>query len=472
MRKIILALLLLMTTLSFIQAQDGHRIEFDIVGYDSTSLTVANHLMDKQYIVDTLHRTSAGTFVLEGEEKMSPGMYILVLQPDNSLIQFLVNEDEQEFSMKVKKENTLDAPVVKGSRDNQLFFEYLQYLDKKRPESEALSKKLEGEQNEKKKALIQKKLDKLNEEVSAYQQKIIAENPKLITSALIAANFPIDYPEFEGTDEEVQIKKWRHTQQHYFDHIDLAFPPNLRTPFLFQRVTNYVDKLQVQHPDTIYQAIEYVLEKMRPAEETFKHYLVHFLNHYAAAKIVGMDAVYVKLVDNYYAKGDASWVEGEQLDKIVDNANNLRPLLIGKTAPDLKMYREDGSAVSLHDIDAEYTILYFWRYDCGHCKKGTPHLKEFYEKYKDKDVKIVAICAKVMDEVPKCWEYIEEQEIKDWIHLVDKYHRSKFMKVYDVKTTPQLYILDRNKEIISKRIGAEQLDEVMEDIMEMNNGKI
>jgi hypothetical protein len=41
------------------------------------------------------------------------------------------------------------------------------------------------------------------------------------------------------------------------------------------------------------------------------------------------------------------------------------------------------------------------------------------------------------------------------------------MKVYNIKSTPQLYILDRNKEILSKRIGAEQLEEVMDRIIEM-----
>jgi hypothetical protein len=35
------------------------------------------------------------------------------------------------------------------------------------------------------------------------------------------------------------------------------------------------------------------------------------------------------------------------------------------------------------------------------------------------------------------------------------------MTLYDLKTTPQIYILDKDKKIISKRLGAEQLDELM-----------
>ena len=180
-----------------------------------------------------------------------------------------------------------------------------------------------------------------------------------------------------------------------------------------------------------------------------------------------MDAVYVHLVNNYYAKGLAPWTEEEQLKKILENAKALEPLLIGKIAPNIRLEKRDGSPIELHDIESEYTILYFWRYDCGHCKKSTPDIKAFYEKYKDKGVKIVAVCAKFTDEIPDCWKYIDENGIGDWLHTIDTYHRSRFMTIYNIKSTPQIYILDRNKEILSKRIGAEQLEEVMDRIIEM-----
>ena len=61
-----------------------------------------------------------------------------------------------------------------------------------------------------------------------------------------------------------------YTREHYFDHIDLSDPRMLRTPFLFQRVDYYINKLQVRHPDTLAQAIDEVLRQMEPAEETYQ----------------------------------------------------------------------------------------------------------------------------------------------------------------------------------------------------------
>lgn len=462
MKKIILTIFSLAFFFN-VHAQDGYKIEVELEDFEKDSLFLGFFYGNNQYLKDTAVVSGGDRkFVFQGEESLSPGVYMVVIPPENRYFQLHIDK-EQRFSVTTKVQDPSKFMKVNGSKDNELLYEYLNYLAAQKPKAEELNKKIqEGDKS------AQSKMDQLNEEVSAFQRKMIADNPQSITSAIIKANLPLDIPEFEGEEQDQQMKRWRWMQKNYFNQIDLTDQRLLRTPFLFERVDYFVNKLQVQHPDTIAMAVDFVLEKMRPAEETFKFYLIHFLNQFAGSKIVGMDAVYVHIVEQYYAKGDASWTDEEQLKKIVDNANELKPLLIGKTAPDVRLEDKSGKAYNLHDIDSEYTILYFWRYDCGHCKKSTPFMKEFYEKFKDRGVKLVAVCVKFTKDIPDCWKYVDENEIGDWMHLVDPYHRSKFSKIYNIKTTPQLYILDKNKEIISKRIGAEQLEEVMDKIIEMN----
>lgn len=456
---------LLITVASFAQ-QDGHRIAIEIEGYEQPELYLGYHYGDKQYIQDTVEMNQSGQYVFEGEEALKPGIYLVVMAPDNKYFQVIVTEDEQHFSMKTNEADPAKGIVLQNAPDNQLFYDYLAFLDEQKPEADKLAQEIEATDDENKKEKLREKRSKIDKKVQDYQHRIINEHPNSLTAAIINANLPMDMPEFEGEEEKVKLKKWEYTKEHYFDNIRLNDPRLLRTPFLFQRVDYYVHKLQVQHPDTISKAIDHVLKQMEPAEETFKFYLIHFLNHYAKSNIVGMDAVYVHLVNKYYATGRAPWTEEEQLEKIIDNAKALEPLLIGKKTPNLKLEKRDGTPIELHDIESELTVLYFWRYDCGHCKKSTPAIKEFYEKYKDKGVKLVAVCAKFTDEIPGCWEYVDEKEIGNWMHLIDTYHRSRYMKVYNIKSTPQLYILDKDKTILSKRIGAEQLEEVISRILE------
>ncbi len=448
-------------------AQTGHEIKIKIDGFTEQQLFLAYYLGDKQYIQDTVDRQADGSFVFQSDKKLDGGIYLVVLPPDNQFFQILVDDNNQRFSLNtVMGEEQTKRTKFKNSPDNTAFYDYLNYLNDQRGVAEEIQKRLENAPDEAAKAPIQAELEVLNDKVLAFQKKLITDNSNTLTAAIIRANLPTEFPEFTGTDEEVNTLKWRWLQQHYFDNIDLTDPRMLRTPFLFQRVDYFVQKLQVQHPDTLSIAVDHVLNQMRPADQTFRYYLIHFLNFYAASKFVGMDAVYVHIVDNYYATGQAPWTDEEQLTKIVDNANRLKPLLIGRTAPDIRMQRRDGSQLSLSEVDAPFTVLYFWRYDCGHCKTSMPVLKEFHEKYKDRGVKIFAGCAKNRDEIQGCWDYVDENGIGEWIHVVDPLGRSRFMTLYDLKTTPQIYILDKDKKIISKRLGAEQLDELMTRLLD------
>jgi hypothetical protein len=43
--------------------------------------------------------------------------------------------------------------------------------------------------------------------------------------------------------------------------------------------------------------------------------------------------------------------------------------------------------------------------------------------------------------------------------------------LYDIQSTPQIFVLDRNHKILMKRIGAEQITKVMEEVMKMEEEK-
>ena len=440
-------------------AQEGYRIDVQLEGFDQDSIYLAYYLGDKQYIKDTIHRESDGHFLIQGEEPLPGGMYLVVMPPDNQYLQVLVDEANQQFGIRADLADPTASMQVSGSAENTLFYDYLNFLNERRREAEGLK---EAGQEPGPEAFAD-----LNRRVSERQEQLMQEHPGSFTAAIIRANLPLGEPDFSGTEAEVQEKRWRYSQQHFFDNIDLADPRMLRTPFLFERVDYYVNKLQVQHPDTLARAIDGVLEKMRPAPAVFQYYLVHFLNTYAASQVVGQDAIYVHLAERYYATGEADWTDEEQREEIVENARRLEPLLIGKKAPDIEMQRPDGSPVSLYAVEAPITILYFWRYDCSHCQKSTPHMKAFYEAYKDRGVKIFAVCVKRdEDELKACWDYVGENGLGEWIQTGDPGYKSFFPVKYDIRSTPRIFVLGPDKTILSKSIAAEQLGEVVDMLLE------
>lgn len=444
-----------------LSAQDSYRITVNIDGYEAEILKLANNVLDKQYLVDTAYRAPDGSYVFSSDTASLPaGIYLVVTEPDNSYFQILINDDDQQFTVNTKIDK-LNEITVEGDEDNAVFTAYVRYLNAQQAKGQELSAMLaDSTLSAEKKAEVQQEAEALDLAVKEHQQGILDKYPNSFSSLIIRTNMgttPPDFPEM-ADQEKKREAQFRWLQDHYFDNIDLQDDRLLRTPFLFQRLNYYTDRLTVQIPDTISQSIDKVLDLMDPQSETYKYYVVHFTNKAANSKIVGMDAVYVHMVDAYYSSGKATWADAEQLSKMKENADEIRPLLVGKIAPDLKMKTRDGEDVTLHGLSADYTILYFWAFDCGHCKKSTPVMAEFYEKWHDKGVEIFSICTK-QREVEKCWEYIDEKKIGDWMHVTDKYLR--FYRDYSIKSTPTIFVLDENKKIISKRIGAEQLDEVL-----------
>lgn len=446
-------------------AQSGHDIDLKINGYTNDTLIVGYYFMDRQLVLDTIFNEEIGVFKITGEETLESGMYLVLTLPDRQVGQFMVPADDQDFTLEFNTANMRYAEV-EGSVDNQMFQDYLVYIGECKARADDLNSQIEmAGANAEKKANLEKELDKLDEDVNAHLDKLITENPNTVTALLLKSNVAVPMPEFQGDPEQVKLDRYYFYKQHYFDNLDFNNPAILRTAFLHAKVNYYLEKLTPQHPDSVSYSLDVLLSKMDEDSELFKAYLSHYLTKYAKSKFIGYDAIYVHLVKNYYAKGKAPWVEEETLLKMTDEARRLDPVLIGRTAEDIQVYKEDGTIVKISELDYEYLVLYFWDPDCGHCKKTTPKLVEFEQKYKDKGVKVLAVCTALRDKTPKCWDSVKEKDMLAFINVADQKHKSRFKLKYNIKTTPTIFVLDPAREILIKGLGIEQLPEVMDNII-------
>jgi hypothetical protein len=206
------------------------------------------------------------------------------------------------------------------------------------------------------------------------------------------------------------------------------------------------------------------------------------------------------LADHYFKTGKAKDLYNDDniVQNIINRANILRPLLLGKIAPDLpmitianhdkiakmgfetaktsdevtKLYYANQQEIEktflrLHDVKAEYLLLVFWDVDCGHCQVEIPKLLETYHDLlkEKKDVKV--FCVYTQQEFEKYRKYVEEKKL-DWINVYDGVHFSNLKDKYDIYSTPVIYLLDRDKRIKAKRIGEEQVKDIIK-ALELEN---
>ncbi len=443
-----------------------YRIEGKLENYTQDSIFLGYYHSDKQYLFDTAV-VEDGRFVIEGTDTLHDGVYLIVMPPDNKYFQIIVN-GEREFSF-TGDINALESSLkFVGSKDNTLFYENLAYIGEKRSSATTLNEQLAAASSPQEKEAVQEKIDALNDEVMMFQKEIVDKNPETLTAALIKSGFRIDIPDFEGTEEEIKLKQYKYYKKHYFDYVDLSDNRLIRSPqhVLYDKVNYYLTKLTPQHPDSIIASIDYLLPQLEGDEEIYKIFLIKFLNDYAASKIVGMDAVYVHLALNYYAKGKAPWVEESQLNKIIANARDAEGTLIGKIAPNFTVQLRDSTDISLHDIKSPYTVLVFFAHNCGHCKETMPELNELYPDLKQKGIEVMAVCTKVGSDEPPCWEFVDEYDLEGWINASDKTGGRSFMhSLFNIKKTPKLLVLDENKKILSKELSPEQLLQFFDQIL-------
>ncbi len=451
------------------QAPPTCKIDVTIHGYDGQEVYLGYRRADKIYSRDTLQTTGDGKFVFSSDTLVPPGIYLILMPPDNKYFEFVVTRADQVFSVETTAPDFYQQLSFEGSRDNMLLREYQRYMSDQVSFSKDLQKQAGEEPDAERKSALEARIDSIAAEVRLWQESFIKNNPGTYTAKLVGAFMEPDIPEppvrEDGTVDE--NFRFRYYRQHFWDGFDLAEEAFVNTPYLKEKMDRYLDKLTVQLPDSVIQSVDFILSRALANQEVFRYCLPYLLNKYYTPTIMGLDAVYVHLAEKYYKSGVADWVTPESLKKISDDAFMIKGVLLGKQAPDVRVQRYDPvqdaftqELVSPYDVDAEYTLVFIWKPGCGHCKKLTEELKPFYAEWKDKGVEIFSITSANNSELDAAVKDIHEKQMP-WIVAADPYNRARALQNYYGISLPKLYLLDKDKKIIGNRLGVPQLTDII-----------
>ena len=128
---------------------------------------------------------------------------------------------------------------------------------------------------------------------------------------------------------------------------------------------------------------------------------------------------------------------------------------LDKPLPEEQFDMINGSIKSFSDFEGSMLVINFWYINCGPCIAEMPYLNKLVEKYKDDNIKFLAL------------SFDSKEDIKQFISEVDfKYEQGKIERAFSYEFTPVApghFIIDESGIVKDILIGAPRQTELIYD---------
>ncbi|GAB3739190.1 thioredoxin-like domain-containing protein [Spirosoma lituiforme] len=439
---------------------EGFKITGRIKGLKDTTCVLAHYFGSTQYITkDTARVDGEGNMVFEGKKTLPEGLFIVVT-PKNRYIEFLMTADQQ-FSFETDTADVIKNMKITGSKENEIFYGYQQQLGKLSEEAQALTMQKKQRSDAASTSLANKQLIDLQKQANEYRAKFLQDNPGTFAVKLLKATAEPDVPPApkaaNGRPDSIWV--FNYFKQHFWDDYDFADERFVRTPIMQRKIERYIKELTVQVPDSLIKEADFLVNKaIAGKNKEIKYYTIYYItSQYEQPKVMGTDGLFVHMFEKYYKTGVMTVSDSSTLKSIGERVATMKPNLIGKAFVPPVISDTLRRPIAFQSVKADYTVVFFYSPTCGHCRESAPKLKKFVDDYKGKGVEVVAIA---IDQSPEEWKkFIREFKLGNAINGYDYTLRTDYRKQYDVWTTPTVYVLEKDKKIIARKLPVEQIED-------------
>lgn len=486
-----------------IQAQNGYDITINLKNCNDTIAYLTFYQFDKTLIKDTCTSIKNGKIVFKGNTKLSKGIYSLVSQQKSIYFDFFVDDTNQklEFDSEIGANIINNLKSVNSPLHNN-FFDYIRKINKEGTDFQVSKQHLNQKIKSDSLQIIEKQKD-FELKIQALEESFVEKNKGTYIADVINLKMEKTLKNVpkasNGKPDSLAV--FDYYKKNFWKDVNFKDDGIYRNPFFQNKLKKYFEHVAYPHPDSLIVEVDRMIEKVEPNSFLYKILVSYFTYTYESSKIMGFDKVFVHMSDKYFKTGKATGIYQDEttVQRIIKRADKLKPITVGSIAPDISMIDIKNSNrikqmgfekvktneevtslfyanqqeinkmfVKLHDVKADYTILVFWDVDCGHCQKEIPVIKEIYHELlnENKNVKVYSVYTLYDSEKYK--KYTSEHNL-DFMNLYDGVHLNNVIEKYDVYSTPVIFILDKDKRIKAKKIGANQIKPIINALEKEKN---
>lgn len=437
LKKIIVALLI--ATLS-VNAQDTIRVKINPEGQFKKVMIYSVVGASQKYVGNA--SLADDSFKITIPNGSVSGMYRLYFDVNNGYFDFIYNQESVSVTFDADTPET--SAMFDVSEENKIYQSYLNSIQTQQYKVDSIQYAYFNP--DQKPILIGQYATELNNLYELQESFEKAAEGKMAFD-FIRANekyYPLEI--IAPPQEYLELIK-----AHFFDYIDFSNKHLMQSSFFVDKAIEYVfymngaeDKeMDAQlKKDAIEKTIQKVEENFEPKSEILNSLI------YAFASQQNLEMTHF-ILDEYYSK----LPEEFKSETFVSQIKGMIKTAIGVTAPEIT-WQEEGVEMKLSDMSlAQNYVLVFWSTSCSHCLIEIPNLYDFTSKFSN--VKVIAVALEEND-----GDYLDiTKPMTNWVHVLGlgKWE-NKYVKMYDITSTPTYLVLDADKKIIAKPTTLEELE--------------
>jgi thiol-disulfide isomerase/thioredoxin len=439
---------------------EGYSIRVKITNC-TDSLLYLNHYSGKDIINDDTARMNAtGYYNFEGKNNLDEGLYYISSDVKKRYFDFFIT-DKQNIQFEYNQTGLLKTITTSDTIENRTYFKILAFLQS--------DVSLKGfAQNDS----IQYLLNHSDLSVPIIQQIVgKSENNLSLSEKYIKACIPPSVFQYYFLKKKLGKKEppLRIYLDHFFDNFDFSDSRLINTPIFAQRLDEFIDTIAAIPSSSSKAEVDRLILLSSANKRTQEFVVWYLISRFETYYFLPEnDALYVHIVRDFLENGKISWYYPEVKEREISQANKFEPLINGKIGPDLEMPDTSGIYHSLYSVKARYTLLLFWASTCSHCRDEMPSIIKFYKDFhKNYNLEIFGVST---DTSTVRWKSYVHRHQLPWINVFGRKGRQSYFHLYNIQTTPTVFLLDDKKTILAKYLTPEKAGEIIRK-RELANGK-
>ncbi len=460
--RIFTLLMLLVSACAICRGQVEIRIQF--FGLQCDSVKIQSFNWNKKSGTNLVLPYS-NNVVFKQKESLKPGSYWLTA--DSLRIAFILisPEKKQKIALRV---NGYNVEFIDNA-ENSAYQKYLAELDRFNMQMAELDQEFQNS-----KQLPAYMLQTLADSLTArahriqqsrrdYEQQVIREHPKTLLASIVKANrelpeIPLNY---YGNNHLIQ----QFILTHYFDDFPWDDPRIFNTPdgeSKFEGYTHFVYNIDRPEFDTL------VIDALKASSvnptshrlffERLDKDLGYYMSNYKT------EHTYIKMLQYILGTDDLEDYRRVFYEKELATINKN---LAGNIAPDFRIVTDKGDTTSLHAIQSEYLLLFLHNPNCHTCHAVRTRIASYPNLNNAIANGRLNVLTVYLEDDNSLWNsYLKSEANTHYLHSWNFDQTILNNELYETRTLPYMFLLDKDKRIIKKNILVNEIEDYVNFLMQ------